>query len=123
MSNYKEASKLQLRFRTTVGDLTVEQLWDLPLAALDNLAVDLQEQHKNSGKKSFLVTRSRKDKVAKLRFDIMLDVLQTKVEENEVARNAADKKAHNQKILSLIKDKEDETLKGKSVKQLEKMLM
>lgn len=119
---YKEASKQKLRFSTAKGTLTAEQLWDLSLTDLDELAVALETEHKESGKKSFLVTKSVKDKTAKLRFDIVLDVLSTKVEESEAAKTAKDNKEHNQKILGLIADKQDESLKGKSIKDLEKML-
>lgn len=119
---YKEAAKLKLRFVTTRGSLSVEQLYDLPLAELDVLAVSLQEEYKESGKKSFLIAKSAKDKIAKLRFDIVLDVLNTKVDEAKAITEEQERKAHNQKILGLIADKQDEELKGKSVKELEKML-
>ncbi|HAS44175.1 MAG TPA: hypothetical protein DCS93_27095 [Microscillaceae bacterium] len=119
---YKEASKLKLRIQTTKGHLNVEQLWGLSLAELDALAVSLEEAYKNSKSKSFLDKKSEKDKIVKLRFDIVLDVLNTKVEEKEAAKKEAEDKEHNQKILSIIKEKQDEDLKGKSIKELEKML-
>jgi hypothetical protein len=122
MGNFKEASKQKLRFSTNRGSLTTEQLWDLSLTDLDALAVSLEEEHKESGKKSFLTTRSVKDKTAKLRFDVVLEVLSTKVEDTEAAREALENKEHNKKIIALIQDKKDESLKNKSIKQLEDML-
>lgn len=119
---YKEASKLKLRFETTKGLLSVEQLWGLSLVELDALAVSLEEAYKNSKSKSFLDKKTEKDKIIKLRFDIALDVLNTKVDEKEAAKKEAEDKEHNQKILSIIKEKQDEALKGKSIKELEKML-
>jgi hypothetical protein len=119
---YKQASQLKLRFSTTKGNLSVEQLWDLSLTDLDSLAVSLEEAYKNSKGKSFLVKTSTKDKTIKLMFDIALDVLTTKVEQQEALREAADIKAHNQKILSLIAKKQEGELEGKSVEELEKML-
>lgn len=119
---YKKASQLQLRFNTTKGQLTVEQLWDLPLVMLDSLAVSLEEEYKESGKKSFLVAKSKKDKELKLMFDIVLDVLTTKVEEAEAAKLVAETKEHNQRILGLIKQKQDSELEGKSIEELEKLL-
>jgi len=119
---YKEASKQKLRFQTSKGNLTTEQLWDLSTTELDVLAVSLETEYKQSGKKSFLVAKSTKDKTTKLRFDIVLDVLTTKVEEEEKVANARDIKEHNQKILSLIADKKEGELAGKSVKELEAML-
>lgn len=119
---YKEASKQKLRFQTSRGVLNTEQLWDLPLNELDTLAVQLQDAYNNSKGKSFLDTKTTKDKSLKLRFDIVLDVLQTKVEENEAARVKQENKEHNEKILTLISEKKDDELKDKSVKELEKML-
>ena len=89
---------------------------------MDALAVSLETEHKESGKKSFLVKTSTKDKTAKLRFDVALDVLNTKVEEMHAAQEAAEIKEHNKKIIALISEKKDESLKGKSIKQLEGML-
>lgn len=122
MENYKLASQQKLRFQTNKGLLSVEQLWDLSLPDLDALAVSLEDEHKQSGKKSFLVTKSVKDKTAKLRFDIVLDVLTSKVEEAQAFTEAKEVKEHNEKIINLIAEKQDEDLKGKSVKELHKML-
>lgn len=119
---YKEASKQKLTVQTSKGLLSVQQLWDLSLSDLDALAVSLEAEHNASGKKSFLQTKSVKDKTAKLKFDIVLDILQTKVEEADALSKAKEIKEHNQKILTLIAEKTDESLKGKTVKQLEALL-
>lgn len=122
MENFKLASQQKLRFTTNKGVLSTEQLWDLSIEDLDRLAVALETEHQSSGKKSFVTKSSAKDKTAKLRFDVALDVLTTKVEEAQAAADAREVKEHNKKILTLIADKQDESLKGKSIKQLEAML-
>jgi hypothetical protein len=122
MENFKLATQQKLRFTTSKGSLSTEQLWDLSVTDLDQLAVSLEQEYNESGKKSFLVKRSVKDKTTKLRFDVVLDVLQTKIEESEKAKEAKEAKEYNQKILSLIEEKKDESLKSKSLKELEKML-
>lgn len=122
MDNFKEASKVKLRFPTSKGILTTEQLWDLSLADLNQTAVSLDEALKKSKGKSFLEKRTTTDKVVKLQFDVVLDVLQTKQADADAAKEAKDNKEHNQKILGLINEKKDGELKGKSVKQLEAML-
>jgi len=119
---YEIASKLKLRFQTNKGTLSTEQLWDLTLEDLDNLAVSLDKEYKESGKKSFLEKITEKDKMAKLKFDIVLDILDTKKEENEAILEAKERKEHNEKIFNLIAEKQDEALKGKSIKELEKMI-
>ena len=119
---YKEASKQKLRFQTDKGLLTPEQLWDLPIETLDRLAVHLEEQYENSKGKSFLVKKSDKDKTAKLRFDIALDILGTKVEEAETQRTKLADKEHNQKILALIESRKERQLEQLPIEELEKML-
>ena len=122
MSNFKIASKDKVRFQTTKGSLSTEQLWDLSVTDLDTLAVSLEAEYNESGKKSFLVKRSVKDKTTKLKFDIVIEVLNDKVEAAQEAKEAREVKEHNQKILSLISEKKDGELRGKSVNQLEAML-
>jgi hypothetical protein len=119
---YKLASQNKLRVSTNRGALSVEQLWDLPLTELDTLAVSLETAYKVSGKKSFLVAKSKKDKILKLQFDIVLDILSTKVEAAEVAKDAAGIKEHNQKIMGLIAKKQDDELGELSTSELKKLL-
>lgn len=122
MEMYKQANKQKLRFQTSKGLLSTEQLWDLSLTDLDALAVSLESAHKNSKGKSFLEKRTTTDKGLKLQFDVVLDVLQSKVEDAEIATLERENKEHNQKILALIAEKKDGQLAGKSIKELEKML-
>jgi hypothetical protein len=122
MSDFKLASQLKLRFNTSRGSLSTEQLWDLPLSELDTLAVELEQLAKEGNQKSFLLKKTDEDKVAKLRFDITLSILNTRVEELEAAQNARAIKEHNEKILAIIADKQDESLKGKSLEELEALL-
>jgi S-adenosylmethionine:tRNA-ribosyltransferase-isomerase (queuine synthetase) len=119
---FKEASRLKLRFPTPSGNLSTEQLWELPLNTLDVLAVNLEEEYKSSGKKSFLVAKSKKDKLIKLKFDVVVDILNSKVEERDAELVANDTKVHNQRILEKIAEKKDEALGSKSLKELEAML-
>jgi hypothetical protein len=119
---YKKSSKQKLRIITAKGLLSVEQLWDLTLQELDECAIVLQDLHKKSGKKSFLEAKSPKDATLKLKLDIVVDVLTSKVEIANTATKSADTKAHNQKILGLIARKQEGELEGKSVEELQGML-
>ena len=57
-----------------------------------------------------------------LRFDILKDVYLSMKKENDELRTAAENKVHNQKILALIAEKKDDSLKGMSIEDLEKQL-
>ena len=121
---YKEASKLSLRFTTPKGVLSVEQLWSLNQTDLSNTIKAVKKVLKTTDddELSFLESNKVVDKENQLRFDILKDVYLTKKAEAEAIRNAAEIKAHNQKILTLIAQKQDEELGGKSVEELKAML-
>lgn len=122
---YKEASKLKLRFETGRGVLTTEQLWDLPKTVLATVVRNLKKKlNKDSDNElAFLDdTAVQVDKEMQLRFDIAKDIYITRKAEEDALKVAAENKAYNQKILTLISEKKDEELKGKSVEELTKLL-
>lgn len=119
---FKEASRLGLTFSTSKGVLNVTQLWDLSLTDLDALAVSLEEKAEKSGKKSFLIEKSQKDKLAKLQFDIVHEILTDKLSEKKALAEKKEIKEHNDKINALIAKKKDESLEGLSVAELEAQL-
>lgn len=119
---YKKASKLKLRFSTSKGYLSTEDLWDLSLEQLDAIAVKLDEQIEKSPRKSFIKTVSKGNEILELKFAIIKDVIDTKMAEQAARENQQAKSAQRQKLLELIAEKEDSELKGKSAEELRKML-
>lgn len=122
MSTFKQATREKLRFQTSKGILSVEQLWFLSLSDLDTLAVSLQEAYDKSKGKSFLDTRTTKDKGLKLQFDVVLEILQDKKDELELAKEISEKNAYNDKIIDAIAKAQENELASKSVKELKAML-
>ena len=118
---YKKAAKAKLRFTSSKGRVSTEQLFDLSIQELDSMAVSLEEEYNSSGKKSFLVAKSIKDKMTKLSFDIVIDVLSTKLENSERATKIANTKAHNNKIDTAIAAKQDQEFNSLSVAELEEL--
>lgn len=118
---YKLASQLKLRVATVCGSLSVEQLWDLSQTDLTNSikAVKKVLKKDNDDDLSFLQDSKVVDVENQLRFDILKDIYLSKKKEAEERRNAAEIKAHNQKILMLIAEKKDDALKGMSIAELE----
>jgi predicted RecB family endonuclease len=121
---FKQASKLGLRFQTNKGILSVEQLWQLSQTDLSNAikAVKKVLKKNDDDELSFLEDTKVVDVENQLRFDILKDVYLTKKKEAEELRNAAETKAHNQKILSLIAEKQEGKLQEMSIEELEKLL-
>jgi len=121
---YKKANQLKLRFSTNKGILSVEQLWDLSQVDLSNVikAVKKVLKKTDDDELSFLEDTKVVDVENQLKFDILKDVYLSKKKEAEELRNAAENKAYNQKILSLIAEKQEEGLRGKSIEELEALL-
>ena len=122
---YKQASRMKLRFQTNKGNLSVEQLWDLSLADLALAIKAVNSVIKESEKEdelSFLSTEKQPNSIAQTQFNILKDIYVTKSSEIEDRKTEREVKAYNQKILALIKEKEDGDLREMSKEQLEKLL-
>ena len=125
MNIFEKASRLQLRFNTSKGNLSVEDLWSLPLVRhepnLDNLALELDSQLQKQNK-SFVKEVSTLNYVTQLKFDIIKHIIDTKLKEAEETTLAANKAAKRQQIIDLIAQKQNEEVSAKSVEELTKML-
>ena len=125
MSIFKQAAKEKLRFSTRQGMLSAEQLYELKLTPLANIVRSLKKELKkdNDDDLSFLDEGSTPvDATLQLKFEIAKAIYLDKKEERDAAKNAAEKKAHNEKIMELIAKKQDEDLGSKSVDELKAML-
>lgn len=124
-----QASRLKCRFDSPQGPLAVEDLWDLPLqttrvnrASLDNIAIGLNKKLKEDGSVSFVDDAPAGSDELKIKFDIVLHVIEVRKAENkaeELRRVNAEKK---QQILSIISTKENEALAGKSIEELRELV-
>lgn len=92
MNMFEQATRLKLRFAvSTRVNLTVENLWDLPLTNvkgedLDHIAIELQEKL-STNEKSFVVqqSKSKETQVNQLKFDIVKYIIDVRLEEQKVA--------------------------------------
>ena len=128
---FEKASRLKLRFKTPVGELPVERLWDLNLeskgneVSLDSIAIELDSLIKEQKTVSFVKSSTRKTKVQienQLRFDIVLYIIETKSNEEKIssAKNEA-----RQEMATLQEEKrrrEHESLLNGSDAEIEKRL-
>lgn len=123
---FEKASRYKLRFHTTRGRISVEDLWDLPLLGgsdcLDEIAKGLRLKVKDSAEESFVVKSDKKDDVLQLKFEIVKHIIEVRLKEAEAAANAKVLREKKQQIMSIIADKESEALRGKDVDELKKLL-
>lgn len=125
---FEFATRTKIRFSTPKGQLTVEDLWDLPLtgkegsANLDDLAKELYKRHRDGEELSF-VSRTRKgDTLTKRQLDIVTYIIKVRLAEIEEKELAVAKKAKKERILAVMAEKEDASLKEASMEELRSML-
>jgi hypothetical protein len=124
---FEKASRLKLRFESSKGLLTVEDLWDLPLTSrragtsLDDLAKNINRQLKEDQEESF-VERSTKNTELELAFDIIKHIITVRLAENDAKRVLAENKAKKEKLLEVIARKEDAAYDNMDINDLKRMV-
>lgn len=128
MNIFEQASRLKLRFSTNRGDLTVEQLWDLPLQSktqfdLDSIAKAVYQDLKGRGEESFVAasTDPMKGRL-ELMLEILKHVIHAKQEENTAKLNKARIEQERSRIAEIIDKKQDAALENESLEQLQARL-
>ena len=127
---YKKAAQVKLRIQTCKGLLSVEDIWGLSLANLDasirSLAPLVKKYQTEDSDLDFLSsnsdTKSEETSLLELSFEILKDVYITKKEEANAKAKARETKEFNQKIMSLIAEKQESSLKDKSIEELMAMI-
>lgn len=126
MEIFERASRMKLRFPTLVGDITTEQLWDLPLTGranqpdLDKTARAVNTALKSVTEESFVDIKPNPLKVQlELALEIVKHVIAAKVAAAEAAKKAMETSQRKQKLLAALAAKEDIELTGKSRAELE----
>lgn len=125
---FEKALRMRLRFPTARGEITVEDLWSLPLQSdagrpnLDDLAKSIQKQLKSGDDVSFVDPERKSNEVTQMAFDIVLHVIRTLVAERDAKKKEREVAERNQRILEIIADKQFDELKSKSVDELRALL-
>lgn len=126
MNIFERASRAQLRFDSTIGLLTTEQIWELPLTAkgerpdLDKLARAVNSELKSIEEGSFVnITPDPRKSDLELRLDILKHVIDAKLTAKAAAEKAAENAERKRKLLSALASKEEAELSGMSKDQIE----
>jgi hypothetical protein len=104
------------------GLISVEDLWDLSPVSLDSIFKTLNSQLKQTKEESLLNTKTQQDKELDIKIEIIKYIVKVKLEEDNLRLKAKERKEQKQKILEIMAEKQDESLKGKSIEELTKML-
>ena len=123
MNIFEQASRIKLRFDVN-GQVSVEQLWNANMQSLINYEQTLTEMVESYGKSTRRTrqTRTAEQNANELRLAIVTHILDVREQEAEAATNAAATKEHNQRILELIRAKQEQKLADMSEDELKALL-
>jgi hypothetical protein len=125
---FEYATRNKLRFSSIKGDLTVEQLWDVPLRSRDDfnlnaIAKAANKALKEISEESFVETTKT---AAHTRFEAVMEVVKyiidVKLAEEAAATARADRKQEKEKLLSILAEKQAGKLSELTEKELQKRI-
>ena len=120
---FEAAARIKLRFATSVGNITVEDLWGLPLASktklnINDIAKGIAKKIRDSDEDNFVGVKSSDNEILELKLDIIKHVIKVRQDENATRKSAIDNKAKKEKILAVLAKRQDDALEGKSEEEL-----
>lgn len=124
---FELAARKGFRFESSKGQLTVEDLFQLPLdseksASLNQVAKTIARQLKQAEEESFVAVKTSTNTELEQKLELVKHVISVRLEENAAARKAVEAKQQREKIAALLAQKQDQELAGKSVEELQAML-
>jgi len=124
MEMFEKATRMKLRYETTAamkcsGLLNTEDLWDLSLENLNELAKALSREVKGT-EESFIEPVKQGASVSNLKFEIVKHIIAIKLEKLAKAKSAASDKMEREKLLQVIEARESEALKEVPLEDLKK---
>lgn len=118
---FEYATKVKLRFPFK-GQLSVEDLWDLSVTNLDTIFKSLNAEKKQVQEESLLNIKTKENKELEVKIEIVKHIVEFKLQEADAKLKEKEKKEQKQKIMEILNTKQDESLKNKSVEELQEML-
>lgn len=124
---FENATRLKYRFDTVKGQISVEDLWDLPLTArtnfdLDTVAKNLAKEIRESSEESFVKVTTTKSAVLEDKLKIVKHIISVKLAEADARETAKAKESQREIIKGIIAEKQLGELRDKSIEELAKLL-
>ena len=104
------------------GNISTEDLWDLSVTTLDTIFKELNSQLKESQGESLLSVKSSKSNVLEAKIEIIKYIVTVKLAETEAREKEFENAQKKQKILEIIKEKQDNSLKDMTIEELQAMI-
>jgi len=130
------ATRAKLRFTVLQGIAAVEDLWDMKVAhtpttsertrstqdSLNSLAIRLDNELAKIKGEGYVTEKVKGDSDLQLKRDVVIAVLKTLQDEAKFDAKALQRKKDKEYLLGILADKQDDEMKGLSIKELKKRL-
>lgn len=118
---FEVATRQKYRFLYK-GNISVEDLWTLPVTELDSIFKTLNAEAKKAQEESLLNIKSKKDEETEIKIQIIRHIVNVKQEEAAAREKAKENKEMKQRLLKIKAAREDKRLEGISDADLDKMI-
>lgn len=125
---FETATRNKIRFPSSRGELSVEQLWDLsPLSKdgfnLDTIAKGINKTLKEMTEESFVITgRTPAHAKLELQLELVKYIIGVKLAEEALAKMRAENRVEREKLLRILAEKQDGHLSELSEKELQQRI-
>jgi len=127
MNIFEQSTKKRLRFKSPIGDIGVEDLWQLPLqsksdkANLDDIAKSVARELKTTEEESF-VNKTSSSPINELRLKVLKHIIASKIEDAEKLKDAEARRQRKEKLLTALDKKQDGAIEEMSEDEIKKEL-
>ena len=128
-SFFEYATRNKIRFASTRGELTIEQLWDVPLRSKDDFNLNViakaaNKAFKDISEENFVETAAKTPEHTRreMVLQTIKHIIDIKLFEEEVAAKRAENKLEKEKLLKILAEKQDGKLSALSEQELRKRI-
>lgn len=125
---FEYATRNKLRFTSIRGELTVEQLWEVPLRSRDDfnlnaVAKAVNKAFKEVSEESFVETKKTAEHTRReAALEVVKYIIDTKLTEEKAAEARVERKQEKEKLLQILAEKQAGKLSELSEKELQKRI-
>lgn len=123
-NTFEYATRNKLRFASTRGELTAEQLWDVPLRSRDDfnlnaIAKTASRSLKETSEENFVeTTKTAEHGRREIAMECIKHVIETKLAEEKAAETRVERSKEKAKLLAILAEKQDGKLSALSEREL-----
>ena len=118
---FETAIRNKFRFQFN-GMINSEDLFDLSVRDLDSIFKKLNSELKKVKEESLLEVKTQQDQELEIKIEIVKYIFNIKREEEQKRVKAKELKEKKQRLMEILKGKEEQDLLGKSTEEIQRMI-